>query len=166
MRASNSQKMAVNGTATSIGHSGILTDILDDCPELYPTSQDYQRLEYSLKMNLRLINGKFTATRIFQVNPSQKWDVNEKLLGRTQIETMEMVTKQNVREYEELLKFKGRLNISKSNPKKFTFGSVIDSAGAIGQDTEFTFCVFKVEIGKSYCSPAHLKNGMHLSDLP
>lgn len=43
----------------------LLSEIIEDCPELYSTSQDYQRLEYSLKMNLRLINGKFTGMRIY-----------------------------------------------------------------------------------------------------
>ena len=69
----------------------------------------------------------------------------------------------NTKEYEELLKVKGRLSIGATNPKKFTFGSVIQDASAIGEDTEFTFCVFKVAVGKSYCSK--LESGMELGEL-
>ena len=72
-------------------------------------------------------------------------------MGRTQIETMELVTKQNEDHYEKLTKFKGKLNISQNNPKKFTFGNIIDDANAVSEDTEYTFCVFKIAVGKSYC---------------
>lgn len=43
------------------------------------------------------------------------------------------------------------MNISKNAPKKFTFGTIVEKAEDISQDTEYTFCVFKVGVGKSYC---------------
>ena len=47
--------------------------------------------------------------------------------------------------------FRGRLNISRNSPKKITFGSIIDDASLINEDLEYTFCVFKAFVGKSYC---------------
>jgi len=64
---------------------------------------------------------------------------------------MEMVKTSNIDEFEQLTKLRGKLNISKSSPKKFTFGTIIENAEDIMKDTEFTFCVFRVGIGKSYC---------------
>jgi hypothetical protein len=42
------------------------------------------------------------------------------------------------------------LNIPKGNPKLFTFGTIIDKAEDLSEDTEYTFCVFRVGVGKSY----------------
>jgi hypothetical protein len=42
------------------------------------------------------------------------------------------------------------LNISKDQPAKFTFGTIIKNADDLSQDFEYTFLVFKVGIGKSY----------------
>ena len=42
------------------------------------------------------------------------------------------------------------MDISKNNPKCFTFGTIIEDADEISQDMEYTFCVFRVGIGKSY----------------
>lgn len=46
---------------------------------------------------------------------------------------------------------RGRLNISRNSPKKITFGNIIDDASLINEDLEYTFCVFKAFVGKSYC---------------
>ena len=42
------------------------------------------------------------------------------------------------------------MNIPKGNPKLFTFGTIIERAEDLSEDTEYTFCVFRVGIGKSY----------------
>ena len=34
---------------------------------------------------------------------------------------------------------------------KFTYGTIIEDSDDLSTDTEFTFCVFKVGIGKSFC---------------
>ena len=44
------------------------------------------------------------------------------------------------------------MNISKNNPKTFTFGTVIENADDIPLDEEATFVVYKVGIGKSFCT--------------
>jgi hypothetical protein len=43
------------------------------------------------------------------------------------------------------------LNIPKGNPKVFTFGTIIERAEDLSEDTEYTFCVFRVGVGKSFC---------------
>ena len=62
-----------------------------------------------------------------------------------------MVTPANLERFEALTKFRGRLNISRNEPKKFTFGTIVEDADDLSQDTEYTFLVFKVGVGKSYC---------------
>ena len=62
-----------------------------------------------------------------------------------------MVKQSNIESYEQLTKFRGRLNISRNNPKKFTYGTIIENAEEIIKDTEYTFCVYRVGVGKSYC---------------
>lgn len=37
-----------------------LQKLADEAPALPVNSEEYRRLEYSLKMNLRLINGRFS----------------------------------------------------------------------------------------------------------
>lgn len=61
-----------------------------------------------------------------------------------------MVKQSNIEHFEALTKLRGKLNISKNNPKKFTFGTIIENAEDIMKENEYTFCVFRVGIGKSY----------------
>ena len=121
-----------------------------DAAELASSSEDYQRLEYSLKLNLRLVNGRFKDMRMYQINSSSVSSA-ERFMGRTQIETMEMVTPSNLERFQALTKRRGGLNISKDRPKKFTFGTIVENPDDIMQDTEYTFCVFRVGVGRSYC---------------
>ena len=123
---------------------------MKDAAELASSSEDYQRLEYSLKLNLRLVNGRFKDMKIYQINSSSVSSA-ERFMGRTQIEAMEMVTPSNLERLQALTKLRGRLNISKDRPKKFTFGTIVENADDISQDTEYTFCVFRVGVGRSYC---------------
>ena len=60
-----------------------------------------------------------------------------------------MVNRDNLMYYETLTKLKGRLNISKKNPKVFWIGQIIDGVHQISEDAEYTFCVFKVNVGRS-----------------
>jgi hypothetical protein len=107
---------------------------------------EYQRLEYCLKMNLRLINSTFEDMVIHQINQTQPGNVDQDNL--TKIETMELY--ENQVKFE-LLKKDRRLNISRTNPKVFTFGSTLEDASLISEDSEYTFLVFKVAVGRSYC---------------
>ena len=66
---------------------------------------------------------------------------------------MEMVTPANRDHFETLTQLRGRLNISKNSPKKFTFGTIIENADELSADTEYTFCVFRIGIGRSFCHP-------------
>ena len=74
-------------------------------------------------------------------------------MDKTSIEAMEMVKDSNLDSFEALTKNKGRLNISKNNPKKFTFGTIVEDPAEFSSDSEYeyTFCVFRVGIGKSFC---------------
>jgi hypothetical protein len=73
---------------------------------------------------------------------------------------MEMVKQSNIEHFEALTKIRGKLNISKNNPKKFTFGTIIENAEDIMKDTEYTFCVFRVGVGKSYCHKMQQDEGI------
>ena len=42
------------------------------------------------------------------------------------------------------------MNISSDHPKLFTYGTIIDEPDELSLDTEFTFCVYKVGIGRAY----------------
>ena len=72
-------------------------------------------------------------------------------MDKTTIETMELVTSQNVEKFEALTKQRGRINIPANNPRLFSYGTIIENAEEIGSDNEYTFCVFRVGIGKSFC---------------
>jgi len=72
-----------------------------DAPLLPSSSEEYRRLEYSLKLNLRLLNGKFKELKVHRVNQSSP-SFQERFMDRTQIETMEMVTPSNREHYEVL----------------------------------------------------------------
>ena len=63
-----------------------------------------------------------------------------------------MVTPENSGDLETLTKLRGRLSISKNSPKMFTFGTIIEDADAISLDKKYTFCVFRVGVGRSYCA--------------
>jgi len=62
---------------------------------------------------------------------------------------MELVN-ENQQKLEQLIKKDKRLNISRTNPKIFTFGSTLEDAKSIAEDHEYYFLVFKVTVGKSY----------------
>ena len=65
-----------------------------------------------------------------------------------------MVTSYNAGELDGLLAKRGRLNISRTKPKKFTFGSIISDPKLISEEREYTFLVYKVNVGQSYVHPA------------
>jgi hypothetical protein len=68
---------------------GHLQNVIKEAPLCPSSSEEYRRLEYSLKMNLRLVNGKFKEMKIHRVNHAERFP------ERTQIEAMEMVTPLN-----------------------------------------------------------------------
>jgi hypothetical protein len=131
----------------------MLQNLVKDAPLLPGSSEEFRRLEYSLKLNLRLLNGKFNELKIHRVNQSSP-SFSERFLDKTQIECMEMVTPANREHFETLTQLRGRLNISRTSPKKFTFGTIIENAEDLMADTEYTFCVFRIGVGRSYCHPA------------
>ena len=120
-------------------------------PKLESTTEDYQRLEYTLKMNLSLINGRFKDMTIYHVNANMQMET-DLAKDSVNIECMELITQQNTDEVNQLLSKKGRLNISRNKPKKFTFGSVLSehNTQVISEDRDFYILVFKVNVGKSY----------------
>jgi hypothetical protein len=130
--------------------NNLLGGLIKDATKLGPSQEEYQRLEYCLKLGLRLVNGRLKDLRIYQINQSSI-SFQERFMDKTAIETIEMVKESNLDHFEALTKQRGRLNISKNNPKRFTYGTIVEDAAEISSDSEFTFCVFRVGIGKSFC---------------
>jgi hypothetical protein len=131
----------------------MLTSLIKDQARLGESAEEFQRLEYSLKLNLRLINGRLKDMEVYNFNNNANMDNNDRFQNRTNIECMELVTTANRAQLENVCKGKanGRLNISKSQPLHVKFGTIIESAEQISEDTPYTFLVFRVGIGRSYC---------------
>jgi hypothetical protein len=55
----------------------------------------------------------------------------------------------------QLTKSRDRLNIGKTNPRRFKFGTIIENPDDIAPTKDLTFCVFRVGIGKSYVHNLH-----------
>lgn len=124
-----------------------MIQLLKEQTKLKKDMPEYRRLEYCLKMNLRMINGSFEDLTIWQINQTQSNKEDQE--DMTKIETMELVN-ENHQKIEQLVKKDKRLNISRTNPKIFTFGSTLEDAKLIAEDHEYYFLVFKVTVGKSY----------------
>jgi len=43
----------------------MLSNLIKDCPKLGKSSEEFQRLEYCLKLNLRLINARLKDMEIY-----------------------------------------------------------------------------------------------------
>jgi len=56
---------------------------------------------------------------------------------------MELITDENLNYFENFRK-QNQLNFSKQNPKRFTFGTIINSADDIVENKLFTFAVYKI----------------------
>ena len=126
----------------------MLQELTAHANRLSPTQEEFHRLEYSLKLNLRLMNARLKDLRIYRINQSS----NTHDRGLAFIETMEMVTASNIAEIDQLTSNRfGKLNISCVEPKMFTYGTVIEDADELSMDTEFAFCVYRVGIGRAYC---------------
>ena len=128
----------------------MLQSLIKDTIKLDESNDEYQRLEYCLKVNLRLINGRFKDMKIHQINQSPL-SHQERFHEKTQIEIMELVKPEQQEYYEALTKVRGKLNISKNNPKMFTYGTIVEDPKDIKDNSEYTFCVYRVGVGKSYC---------------
>lgn len=69
--------------------------------------------------------------------------------------SIEHVTTETLSYYESLTKFRGRLNISRKNPKVFTFGNIANfTQNHLTDYQTLTFCVFEVNVGRSFPSTA------------
>lgn len=132
--------------------------IKDASTKLGPNQEEYQRLEYCLKLNLRLIGGRLKDLKIYQINQSTI-SFQERFMDKTTIETMDMVTSAKVDDYEALTKQRGRLNITPAKPRLFTYGTIIEDPEQLSSEGEYTFCVFRVGIGKSFCHKKEADEG-------
>ena len=63
-----SQISMVNFQLHNQSSSRHLSEIMKDSPTLKKEMPEYQRLEYCLKMNLRLVNGSFDEMIIHQIS--------------------------------------------------------------------------------------------------
>ena len=66
---------------------------------------------------------------------------------------MELITKNNITDIDNLTKLRGRLNIHENDPKLFTFGTIIDfdsNMHDIRENKKYYVCVYKVGIGRAY----------------
>ena len=111
-------------------------------------------------MNLRLLNSQLTNVKMHIINTGST-SFAERFMDKTSIETIELVDEANAKSSEKyennniLIKNSSnrdptRLNISKQSPHLFTYGTFIKSVEQISVDQVYTFCVFRVGIGKSY----------------
>ena len=88
-----------------------------DAKQLQPHQDEYKRLEYSLKLNLRLLNSQLTNVKMYIINTGST-TFAERFMDKTSIETIELVDEANAKSgetYENLMKNRDptRLNISK-----------------------------------------------------
>jgi len=60
----------------------LLQNLIKDCPKVGKSSEEYQRLEYSLKLNLRLANGRLKDMEIYQMHQNAI-SFQERFLDRT-----------------------------------------------------------------------------------
>ena len=87
--------------------------------------------------------------------------MQERFMDKTQIEVMEMIKPDKegfpdeITPIEALCKSRDRLNIGKTNPKRFKFGTIVEKPEDIGLGQELTFNVYRVGIGKSFVSNIH-----------
>ena len=117
-----------------------ISNLINQSMLLQPHSPAFARLKHQLKLSLRLVNSGFQDLKIYQVSSSAKELSSDKT---TTIETIEMV-KTDV--------------IKHKYPRRVACGSIIESVDELSQDSnDFTFCVYRVKIGKSYCHK--LENG-------
>lgn len=109
---------------------------------------------YSLKLALRMLNGQFTDTKIFQVNTSSL-SFDQKFKEKI---TLDCWYKPNQRgaggedsdEISQIASNSG-LAIMPGKPKAFSAGAIIENPDDIVEGQQYWFYLFKVAVGRSYC---------------
>jgi hypothetical protein len=109
---------------------------------------------YSLKLALRMINGQFTDTKIFQVN-SSSLSFDQKFKEKI---TLDCWYKPNQRgaggeDSDEIAQISSNsgLVIMPGKPKAFSAGAIIENPDDIVEGQLYWFYLFKVAVGRSYC---------------
>jgi hypothetical protein len=126
-----------------------------------------RRILYSLKLSLRLLNGKFKDTKVFRFNQSSL-SFDQKFQDKTTLEcwykpgssvvggastTAGGISRgaSSAADDEDDIAKLGGLMISPGKPRMFKAGAIIENADELVEGKEYRFYMFKVVVGKSYC---------------
>ena len=91
----------------------MLDRLIRSAAQLNQHQDEYRRLEYSLMLNLRLVNANFKKLDIYRINSSSIL-CQERFKNKTSIETMELVRPSNLKRIEKLTETPGMLKITNS----------------------------------------------------
>lgn len=108
--------------------------------ELSEETEDYRRIKYSLKLALRMLNGRFENLKVFNIN-SSSMSFDHRFKDKTTLECWVKLDQDLPENY----------LIANDTPKVFTSGTIIESAEDIEENKKYYFYLFKVAVGKSYC---------------
>ena len=89
----------------------MLERLINQAALLNPQQEEYRRLEYSLSLNMRLVNSNFKRLDIYRINSSSIL-CQERFKNKTSIETMELVRQSDLKKIEKLTETPGELKIS------------------------------------------------------
>ena len=126
-----------------------------------------RRILYSLKLSLRLLNGKFKDTKVYRFNQSSL-SFDQKFQDKTTLDcwykpgssvvggnstTAGGLSRgvSSAADDEDDIAKQGALVISPGKPRLFKAGAIIENADELVEGKEYRFYLFKVVVGKSYC---------------
>ena len=112
-------------------------------------SETYRRIQYSLKLSLRMLNGRFDQFTVQQVN-SSSLSFDQKYKDKIALECW--YRPQND-DHDYVLQH-SCLDITPAKPRLFTAGTIIEKPEDLQENQLYTFYLFKVVVGKSYCTKA------------
>lgn len=115
---------------------------------LSKNSEPYRRIQYSLKLCLRMLNGRFDELEIQQAH-SASINFDQRFKDKITLEVF-----YRAKDYEEenyLLKNGQFPPEEKDKPRMFTSGTIVESAEELLENIHYNFFLFKIVVGKSFC---------------
>mmetsp|Transcript_3370 Transcript_3370/g.2329 ORF Transcript_3370/g.2329 Transcript_3370/m.2329 type:complete len:152 (+) Transcript_3370:92-547(+) len=108
-----------------------------------------------------MLNGRFDAFQVFQAN-SSAMSFDQRYRDKT---TLECWVKANSDREPDDIEQTGSL-ISPDKPKLFKAGTIIESADELQENVLYTFYMYKVAVGKSYCYNKGRNNNLDIALPP
>eukprot|EP00347_Sterkiella_histriomuscorum_P006480 403352607 len=105
-------------------------------------TETYRKIQYSLKLSLRMLNGRFENFNIQQINTTTL-NFDQKFKDKV---TLDCWYKTDDQEEIDYMQSTGQINISPTRPKLFTSGTVIEKADDLQENVLYTFYLFKVVV--------------------